>query len=128
MAMATGRDEQEVLDRERQRFAAMVRKDAAFLNQVRADDLVYTHSSGNVDTKTSFIDSLTSGRLAYDAAVPEGLGVRLFGDVAVLTGTAQIRVHVQAKPLDLRIRFTDVYVKRLAGWQVVAWQATRRPE
>jgi len=128
MAMATGRDEQEVLDRERQRFAAMVRKDVAFLNQVLAEDLVYTHSSGNVDTKASLIDSLTSGRLVYDAAVPEGLGVRLFGDVAVLTGTAQIRVHVHAKPLDLHIRFTDVYVKRQAGWQMVAWQATRLPE
>ena len=126
--MATGRDEQEVLDRERQRFAAMIRKDAAFLNQVLADDLVYTHSSGNVDTKASFLASLTSGRLAYDAAVPEGLGVRLLGDVAVLTGTAQIRVHVQAKPLHLHIRFTDVYVKRQAGWQMVAWHATRLPE
>lgn len=42
--MTTSRDEQEVLDREKQRFAAMVRKDVAFLNQVLADDLIYTHS------------------------------------------------------------------------------------
>lgn len=126
--MTTSRDERDVLDRETQRFAAMVQKDVAFLGQVLADDLVYTHSSGNVDTKASFIDSLTSGRLAYEAAVPEGLGVRLFGEVAVLTGTAQIRVHVHGKPLDLHLRFTDVYVKRQAGWQMVAWQATRLPE
>lgn len=126
--MATGRDEQEVLDRERQRFAAMVRKDAAFLNQVLADDLVYTHSSGNVDTKTSFIDSVTSGRLTYEAAVPESLEVRFFGEVAVLTGTAQIRVRVQGKPLELRVRFTDVYVRRQDNWLMVVWQATRLPE
>jgi len=126
--MAIGRDEQDVLDREKQRFAAMVRKDVAFLNEVLADDLMYTHSSGNLDTKASFIESLTSGRLAYEAAAPEGLGVRLFGDVAVLTGTARIRVHVQEKSLDLHIRFTDVYVKRQAGWQMVAWQATRLSE
>ena len=97
--MATSRNEQEVLSRERQRFAAMVRKDVAFLSQVLADDLIYAHSSGNVDTKATFIDSLTSGRLAYDAAVPEGLGARLFGDVAVLTGTAGFASAPRKNPL-----------------------------
>jgi hypothetical protein len=128
MTMAISPDEQDVLERETQRFAAMVRKDVGFLHRVLADDLIYTHSSGNVDTKTSFIENLTSGRLAYETAVPEGLGVRLFGDVAVLTGTSRIRVHVQGNPLNLHIRFTDVYVKRQAGWQMVVWQATRLPE
>jgi len=126
--MGPSRDEQDVLEREKRRFAAMVRKDVTFLDQVLADDLIYTHSSGNVDSKASFIDSLTSGRLTYEGAVPEGLEVRFFGDAAVLTGTARIRVQVQGKPLELHIRFTDVYAKRQAGWQMVAWQATRLPE
>ena len=125
--MADHYDEQAALDRETRRFAAMVRKDVAFLNQVLADDLSYTHSSGNLDTKTSFIESVASGRLTYETAVPEGLRVRLFGDVAVLTGMARIRVDVQGEPSDLHIRFTDVYVKREPGWQMVAWQATRLP-
>jgi hypothetical protein len=56
------------------------------------------------------------------------LEARVFGDVAVLTGAARIRVQVKDQPLALHIRFTDVYVKRLIGWQMVAWQATRLPE
>jgi ketosteroid isomerase-like protein len=76
--MATSPNEQDVLNREKQRFAAMVRKDVAFLSQVLADGLVCTHSGGNMDTEASFIDRLTSGRLAYEEAVPEGLRPRLF--------------------------------------------------
>ena len=119
---------QEILAIERQRFAAQVRKDMAFLHRVLGDDLIYTHSSGIVDSKASFIESIASGRLDYREATPERLEARVFGDVAVLTGAARIRVQVKDQPLALHIRFTDVYVKRLIGWQMVAWQATRLPE
>ncbi len=126
--MTNGRNPQEVLAIERQRFAAQVRKDTAFLNRVLGDDLIYTHSSGTVDTKASFIESIASGRLDYREATPERLEARLFGDVAVLTGMARIRVQVKDQMVALYIRFTDVYVMRLGGWQMVAWQATKLPE
>ena len=126
--MMDGHNPQEVLAIERQRFAAQVRKETTFLHRVLGDDLIYTHSSGTVDSKASFIESIASGRLDYREATPERLEARLFGDVAVLTGTARIRVQVKDQPLALHIRFTDVYVKRPAGWQMVAWQATKLPE
>ncbi len=126
--MASVPNPQEVLAIERQRFAAQVRKDIAFLNRVLGDDLIYTHSSGTVDTKASFIESIASGRLDYREATPERLDARLFGDVAVLTGMARIRVQVKDHMLALNIRFLDVYVKRPSGWQMVAWQATKLPE
>lgn len=126
--MMDGHNPQEVLAIERQRFAAQVRKDTTFLHRVLGDDLIYTHSSGIVDSKASFIASITSGRLDYREATPERLEARVFGDVAVLTGAARIRVQVKDQPLALHIRFTDVYVKRLTGWQMVAWQATKLPE
>ncbi len=119
---------QEVLAIERQRFAAQVRKDTALLHRVLGDDLIYTHSSGTVDSKASFIESIASGRLDYREASPERLEARLFGDVAVLTGTARVRVQVKDQSTSLHLRFTDVYVKRPVGWQMVAWQATKLPE
>jgi hypothetical protein len=126
--MTDGHNPQEVLAIERQRFASHVKKDTAFLHRVLGDDLIYTHSSGVVDSKASFIEAISSGRLDYREASPERLEARLFGDVAVLTGTARVRVQVKDQPLSLHIRFTDVYVRRPAGWQMVAWQATKLPE
>ena len=119
---------QEILAIERQRFAAQVRKDTTFLSRVLGDDLIYTHSSGTVDDKASFIESIASGRLDYREATPERLEARLFGDVAVLTGMARVRVQAKDQMVALNIRFTDVYVKRPIGWQMVAWQATKLPE
>ena len=46
---ATAKSEVEAL--ERQRFAAQVSKDYDFLGRVFADDLIYTHSGGKIDSK-----------------------------------------------------------------------------
>ncbi len=126
--MTKAHNPQEVLAIERQRFAALVRKDLAFLHRVLGDDLIYTHASGTVDTKASFIESIASGRVDYREATPERLEARLFGDVAALTGMARLRVQVKDQPVAIYIRFLDVYVNRPSGWQMVAWQATKLPE
>jgi ketosteroid isomerase-like protein len=126
--MTDERTRQEILERERRRFAALERGDTAFLTEVLGDDLIYTHSSAAVDTKASILDRIASGHIKYDRAAPEDLAVSLYGEVAVITGSARMGVQIQGKPAAFGIRFTDVYVKRPAGWQMVAWQATRLPE
>ena len=47
---------------EQARFDANISADAKALNELLADNLEYTHSNGDLDSKTSFIDSLTTGR------------------------------------------------------------------
>jgi len=47
------------------RIAAVKAADATKLREIISDDLHYGHSSGGIDTKTSFIESLTSGRVKY---------------------------------------------------------------
>jgi hypothetical protein len=42
---------------ERQRFAAQVSKDYAFLEKAFADDLVYTHSGGKQNDKSEYLQS-----------------------------------------------------------------------
>ncbi len=44
------------------RFAAQVKNDVDTLASLLADDLVYTHSSSVVDGKTTYIDSLRTGK------------------------------------------------------------------
>ena len=57
---------QEVEALERQRFAAQVAKDYAFLEKVFADDLIYTHASGKQNGKTDYIQSIRDGKSQYD--------------------------------------------------------------
>jgi len=112
---------------ESQRFDAMVRGDTAALDGLLADDLVYTHSSGKVDSKASLIDDIKAGRLRYKVIRPEDPRLGVYGDTAVATGQAAVEVNNRGQELNMKLRYIDVWVKRGGRWQMVAWQSTRLP-
>ncbi len=110
-----------------ERFDAMIRGDAAALEGLLADDLVYTHASGKVDSKASFLDDVKGGQLRYKVIRPEDPKLSVYGDTAVATGLAAFEVNNHGQELNMRLRYTDVWVKRGGKWQMVAWQSTRLP-
>ena len=63
--------EQQVLQAEKDRFAAMIKSDAAALDKMIADDVTYTHGSARIVTKAEFIGELTSGAFKYLTIAPE---------------------------------------------------------
>lgn len=112
---------------EKERFAALVNKDYAYLDKVLAEDLYYCHSNGLIDNKTSFVQSIKDGKLTYQEMIPEDLKVRVYGKTAVITGMCAAKVLSNGQQLNTRFRFTDVYVKNKVGWQMVSWQSLRMP-
>src|SRR5215208_4340808 len=74
------------------RFEANVKADAAALGKLLDDGLEYVHSNGDLDSKQSFIDSLTSGKRDYVSTVADIESVRVLGDVAVIRGNARVTV------------------------------------
>ena len=119
---------QEIIALDKRRMEAMCRQDIAMLNDVLADDLIYTHSSARVDTKQSLLDGMQSGTTVYTSIEPSDVRAQALGDAVVLTGVARIGVTSNGRPLDFGVRFTDVYARRDGRWQMVAWQSTRLPE
>jgi ketosteroid isomerase-like protein len=117
-----------IIELDAKRMAAMAAKDIATLEEVLADDLIYTHSSARLDTKRSLIDNMKSGATVYSSVVPSDVKAQDLGDTVVLTGLARIKVSSGGKPMDFGVRFTDVYAKRGGRWQMVAWQSTRTPD
>ena len=113
---------------EESRFAAMVRGDVAALGPMLADDLTYGHSSGELETKTQFLQSLSSGNLRYRAIRPQKIDVRAYGDFAVVNGLAEVEATAGSENLAVTLRYTDVYVLRDGRWQMIAWQSTRLPQ
>jgi ketosteroid isomerase-like protein len=129
-ARADGDTEKQVRQLERERVEALVRADIKALDRILSDDLTYTHSTGRVDTKASLIDSIKSGTQKYEAMDHTDISVRLFRDVAVMSGTSAVKVRSGGPSAELRsfqIRFINVYVKQTGRWQMVAWQSTRLP-
>jgi len=114
--------EKKILDLEKQRIAAMVKKDVATLDALLADDMSYTHSGGTTDTKASFI-KLIKERGRYLSIDYSNTQVITSGANAVIVrGIAQIRLeNTPAYP----VIFVDVWELRDRAWKMVAWQATR---
>ena len=117
-----------VIELDRKRMTAMAQKDIATLNEVIADDLVYTHSSARLDTKASLIGNMESGSTVYTSVVPSDVKAQDLGDAVVLTGSCRISVVSGGRPNSFGVRFTDVYANKGGRWQMVTWQSTRLPE
>jgi len=120
-------ERQAVLDAQDRRWKATVDADVDTLGRMTTDDMTYTHSSARVDTKASFLDSLKSGRADYQSIVPEERGVRLYGDAAVVAGIAHVLVKAEGNDIDVRLRFTELYVKQDGQWRMALWHSTRVP-
>ena len=117
-----------VIELDRKRMTAMAEKDIATLNELIADDLVYTHSSARLDTKQSLIGNMESGSTVYTSVVPSDVKAQDLGDSIVLTGSCRISVNSGGNAMSFGVRFTDVYARRNGKWQMVTWQSTRTPD
>jgi len=117
-----------VIELDRKRMNAMAQKDLATLNELIADDLVYTHSSARLDTKQSLIGNMEFGSTVYTSVVPSDVKAQDLGDSVVLTGSCRISVNSGGNAMSFGVRFTDVYARRNGKWQMVTWQSTRTPD
>jgi len=121
-------NENQVRKLERERVNALVAGDLKVLERILADDWIYIHSSGLVDTKASFIQSIKSGALKYEAMDHDDVTVKMFPDLALIKGRTDIRVRSGGPAGELRslqLRFTCIYVMKGGRWQMVEWQSTR---
>lgn len=124
-----GKMEQQVLQAEKDRFAAMVKGDRGALEKLLADDLTYTHSTALLETKEQFLKSVTTGNIDYVSIVPSETDwkIRINGNTAVVNGVAAVNVLDTGKDRKIRIRFTTVQANRGGAWQLLAWQSTVIP-
>jgi ketosteroid isomerase-like protein len=119
--------EKEILGLEDKRFGAMIKGDFSELDAMVHEQLLYTHSSGNTDTKPSWLESMKSGRAKYKAVNCSDRKVRVFGDVALITGRAAIEAEIAGQPRSLKLLFLNAWTRTPQGWKFVAWQSTPLP-
>ncbi len=107
--------------------SATVAGDEAALKQILADDLTYTHSTGETDAKAAFIGNLKGAR-KYHKLNHESMDVRLYGNTAVLTATAQVETSQNGGSVNpAHLRFIHLWVLQNGRWQLVAHQSLRLP-
>ena len=80
------------------------------------------------DHHSGFIESLRSGKVVYRNMTRGDTNVRVFGNVAIITGGAVFEVTAGGADKTLNVLFHSVWIKREPGLQFVSWQATRLPD
>ncbi|HXW04049.1 MAG TPA: nuclear transport factor 2 family protein [Vicinamibacterales bacterium] len=118
----------EILKVEQQRIDLLTSGKLDQLGEMLSPTLSYTHSSGVLDSKDKFLETLRSGQVAYRSLAHRNVQARFATpDVAILNGESDVVVSIGGKEQSIPLRFTIVYVKRERGWVLEAWQSTRRP-
>jgi ketosteroid isomerase-like protein len=105
---------------ERDWNAAEMKRDTAWFERTLTDDYTGVDgSTGKATTKAEDIAGIKTNTV--DSASLSGLGVRMQGDVAVVTGLTHNKgKNDKGVAFDRKIRFTDVWVKRDGKWQVLS--------
>jgi ketosteroid isomerase-like protein len=94
------------------------KKDTAFLDGILADDWTYLGPSGPT-TKAQHLTELKSGGGGLEFETIADLKVRVFGETAVVTGSANQKSTDKGKDTSGHYVWTDVFVKRHGRWQAV---------
>jgi ketosteroid isomerase-like protein len=116
---------QQINERERAWAAAVQGGDVATLDKLYTDDLIYAHSTGNVDNKKSYLDRMKTGAQKYDRVVHEKIAVVPHGDAVVTHSFARMSGTSNGKPFDDHLMILHLWVKQNGVWKIAAHQTTK---
>ena len=81
---------------------------------------------GSRSNKKDLLDEARKKSTIYEKQVDTEKTVRVYGDTAVVTALLWIKGTREGKPIDYKLWFSDVYLRRAEGWRYVFGQASLR--
>lgn len=98
------------------------------LDKLLNDKYMHIHGTALVETKAQFLEAIKNGSRKYDPIKIEDMGVRVFGNSAVVTGKFNLKALVRGKTIEGVNRFGLILAITEKGKQVVSFQATAIPQ
>jgi ketosteroid isomerase-like protein len=99
---------------------AVLSSDVAVLDELIADDLVFTMHTGLVVNKQYDLDAHRSGIFRFTQVKTSDRQIHSYGDCVVVTLKAEMAGSLNDQPFLETYRFTRVWLKRHDRWQIVA--------
>ncbi len=106
---------------------AIVRKDEAAIAANMADDFRQIDHEGKVTNKATFLKGIVSPKLRIDPYPVDELEVRLYGEVALVSGRTRMTGAYDGHAFTAHYRYIDVYAREKGKWQVVSVQISPLP-
>jgi ketosteroid isomerase-like protein len=99
---------------------ALVKSDTAALDSVFVDTYVDTDEHSQRTDKQGVLSVLKSGDLKIESIKILDMKVHVYGDAAVVIGSAAQVGNFKGQPLTATIIFTDTFIQRNGKWRAVA--------
>ncbi len=98
---------------------AVVEMDFDVLEEIYADDFIFTHGTGEVHDKTRWFDALSSGR-DYLSREHEMIEIELHDDLGIVYGVLIVHAKINGIEGQFRARYVRVYEQRGDRWLLVS--------
>ena len=125
--MAAATPEDSVRAAEKSWTEAVIKQDFAALDKIYASDLIYAHSTGNVETRDEYIARLKTGKQRYDTMTYEKSKLAIHGPSAVMHSIVRFTGKNDSGAFNDHLLLMHLWVKKGKTWLLVAHQTTRIP-
>ncbi len=105
---------------------ALVRGDGETLGRIMAEDFFFAYPMEG-DDKNQFIGDVVSGDIRVEYLNRENVGVRVWGDTAVLTAKDSAKWYYKGRDFSGHYKIIHIYSHRDGKWQLVSVQACPIP-
>lgn len=105
--------------------AAFRTADSATLNFLLSENFIWTHSTGEIQTKSEILADVKSGEIKYESLITDDVQIYVYKNAAVASGHS-IRNYPGEK--SFQIRYSVFYVKQRGKWQAVAFHTSILPK
>jgi len=121
---ASGEDEQALYQIERDMAEALLKKDAAAMDKMLANEFV-ANFDGRTQNKKQFLAAMKANPAKVESAANSDMKAMVFGDTAVVHGMYVENGTLNGKDVSATYRYTDIFAKRDGRWQCVGGHANK---
>jgi ketosteroid isomerase-like protein len=107
---------------------AAIKNDIPVLDRLLADDYIGIGPNGTLQTKQQLIAARAANKIRFDKIEYSDTKIRLYGDTAVVTTTADVQGHSEASgDISGKYRYTRVYTRHnnTGTWRIVSFETSR---
>jgi ketosteroid isomerase-like protein len=123
-AVAQTGGEAEVKQAEDAWIKAVTSNDQATLERLLAPRLVYTHSTGLIETKAEYMKAVATFQKYTDVQY-QNPRINVYGNAAIVNARARMIGSTRGVPFDNQLLIIHVWIKQDGRWQLAAHQTTR---
>ena len=125
LALSAATPEEDIKAADQAWAKAVKSRDVAALEKLYTNDLVYGHSTGNVDSKPKYLDRLKTGKQRYETMTFESTKVLLYGDSAMTHSFVRFTGVNDAGPFDDHLMLMHYWVKKDGMWRLAGHQTAK---